>query len=103
LEKVWGYNQVIFQYNDFAVSVDLGGHTIDDVSCQSPVFASFDEGCLLESLDGSDIVTDFVYRFLLGAILGSISIDEKIAFGSQRVFQETLDASAGMLGAIVNE
>ena len=58
---------------------------------------------MLESLDGSDIVTDFVYRFLLGAILGSISIDEKIAFGSQRVFQETLDASAGMLGAIVNE
>jgi hypothetical protein len=34
-------------------------------------------------LDGPDIVTDFVYRFLLGAILSSIGIDEKVAFGSQ--------------------
>ena len=86
LEKIGGYDQIVFQYNDSAVSVDLGSHTIDDVSCQSPVLASFDEGYLLESLDGSDIVTDFIYRFLLSAIFDTIGINEKIAFGSQCVF-----------------
>ena len=58
---------------------------------------------LLEPLDGTYIVTYFVDRFLLGAVFGSIGIDEERTFGSQRVFQQAFNASAGMLGAVVNE
>ena len=76
------YDQIVFQYNDLAVLVDLGGNTIDDVSCQSPVLVPFDKGDLLESLNGTDIVAYIVYRFLLGAVFGSIGIDEEMALGS---------------------
>lgn len=103
LEEIGCYHQIVFQYDDLAILVYLSGHSIDNVSCQAPVLVSFHEGDLLEPLDGTDIVTYFVDRFLLGAVFGSIGIDEERTFGSQRVFQQAFNASAGMLGAIVNE
>jgi hypothetical protein len=51
---------------------------------------------MLESIDGMDEFTYFVYICLLGFILGSVGIDEKMAFGSQWVVQQAFDASTGM-------
>ena len=82
LEEVWSDNQVVFQDDDFSISVDLGGDSINNVSCQSPIFISLDEGDLLESLDASDIATYFIYSLLLEFIFSSVSLDKEMVFRS---------------------
>ena len=96
LEEVGSYHQIVFQNDDSAVFIDLGRYTIDDVPCQSPVLASFDNGDVLESIDGTDVVTHFVYSCLLVGVLGTIGIDEEFAFSGTLVFTQGFYTSLGV-------
>ena len=75
LEEVWGNDQIVFQYNDSAVLVDLGSYSIDDIACQSPILIPFDDDGFFESTDGMDVASDFIYSRLLSVVFGAIGIN----------------------------
>ena len=101
LEEIGSHHQIVFQYNDLPVFLDLSSYTIDDVACQSPILVTFNDCDCPETLQGMNISSHFFYRLFPSFVFGCIGINEKLAVGSKGVLQQGLQTALGVLQSVV--
>ena len=80
LKEMRSHDKVVFQDNHSTESVHLGGYTVDDATCQSPILIALGNGDLLESSDGVNVLANLFHGFLLAFVLSCIRIDIQLAF-----------------------